>query len=65
MLRKGFLSQQLSANNDAHSNGSYRLQDKKEKVSGLDKLVKRNIKKKQRLNTEELIKKFMEETQKK
>jgi hypothetical protein len=62
MLRKGFLSQQLSANNDANSNGSYRLHDKKEKVSGLDKLVKRNIKKKQRLNTEELIKKFMEET---
>ena len=35
----------------------------KSRVSGLDKLVKNNIKKKCKLNSDELIKKFMEETQ--
>lgn len=38
--------------------------NQKSKASGLEKIVKNNIKKKGKLNTEELIKKFMEETHK-
>ena len=52
---KVFVSQQLSHNQE-HSPAQ------RSKNSGLDKLVKNNNRKKVRLNTDELIKKFMEET---
>ena len=58
----GFLSHQLSHKHEEISNGG--SPNQKSKASGLDKLVKNNIKKKGKLNTEELIKKFMEETNK-
>ena len=37
----------------------------KPKLSGLDKLVKKNLRKKGKKEAEEMLKKFMEETQKK
>lgn len=58
-IKTKVLSQQLSSKHEVATESP---QLNKSKASELDRLVKKNIKKMGKLNTEELIKKFMEET---
>ena len=56
---------QRASQQGKNSNSFNQLSYKQPKLSGLDKLVKKNLRKKGKLDAEEMLKKFMEETQKK